>query len=98
MLPTGQWTTDIDFDGKPDDPGINGVVVELLTTKGYSVNVNGDAVAPDPEPETNPNPERPRYVIRDKETGAYLTNVDNNPTAYQYTFDGPVTYTTENDY
>lgn len=42
LLPTGKWTTDIDFDGKPDDPGINGVKVELLTKKGYSVNVNGE--------------------------------------------------------
>ena len=47
LLPTGKWTTDIDFDGKPDDPGINGVKVELLTKKGYSVNVNGEAVIAD---------------------------------------------------
>ena len=98
LLPTGKWTTDIDFDGKPDDPGINGVKVELLTKKGYSVNVNGEAVIADPDPDSNPNPEKTRYVVIDEETGQPKTIVENNTNSYQYTFDGPVTYTTESDY
>lgn len=98
LLPTGKWTTDIDFDGKPDDPGINGVQVELLTKKGYSVNVNGEAVMADPDPDSNPNPEKTRYVVIDEETGQPKTIVENNTNSYQYTFDGPVTYTTESDY
>lgn len=98
LLPTGKWTTDIDFDGKPDDPGINGVKVELLTKKGYSVNVNGEAVIADPDPDSNPNPEKTRYVVIDEETGQPKTIVENNINSYQYTFDGPVTYTTESDY
>ena len=98
LLPTGKWTTDIDFDGKPDDPGINGVKVELLTKKGYSVNVNGEAVIADLDPDSNPNPEKVRYIVIDEETGQPKTIVENNTNSYQYTFEGPVVYTTESDY
>ena len=43
MLPS-KWTTDLDGDGKADDPGINGVKVELLTESGNPCNVDGEAV------------------------------------------------------
>ena len=52
----------------------------------------------DPDPDSNPNPEKTRYVVIDEETGQPKTIVENNTNSYQYTFDGPVTYTTESDY
>ncbi|MFR9194153.1 MAG: hypothetical protein ACLVK8_02050 [Ruminococcus sp.] len=71
---------------------------ELLTKKGYSVNVNGEAVIADLDPDSNPNPEKVRYIVIDEETGQPKTIVENNTNSYQYTFEGPVVYTTESDY
>ena len=65
-------TTDINFDGEFDDPGVNGVTVELLTKSGYAVNKDGQAIAPDPDPSTNTEPDTTRYVLIDEETGEYI--------------------------
>ncbi len=35
---------DVDYDGEPEDPGVNGVFVELLNESGQPVNRDGEAV------------------------------------------------------
>lgn len=52
----------------------------------------------DLDPDSNPNPEKVRYIVIDEETGQPKTIVENNTNSYQYTFEGPVVYTTESDY
>lgn len=81
-------TKDLDFDGQPDDPGINNVLVELLTENGYPANKLGEAVV---EVEENGVT---KYILIDEETG--LKAQDANGT-YLYTTEGPATYTTEAD-
>lgn len=81
-------TKDLDHDGQIDDPGINGVKVELLTENGYPANKLGQAVV---EVEENGVT---KYIMIDETTG--LKAKDANGT-YLYTTEGPATYTTEAD-
>ncbi|MDE5995334.1 MAG: hypothetical protein K2G56_00265 [Eubacterium sp.] len=85
----GRWlldkaTKDLDYDGDIDDPGINGVKVELLSAKGYPVNKLGEAVV-----EVDG-----RYCLIDENTGLLKRDTANN---LMYTTLGPVSYTTEKD-
>lgn len=80
---------DLDGDGKPDDPGINGVKVELLTASGYPCNVDGQAVVP----ATDLGSKGGYYVI-DESTGSYrLVNG-----MRQWTAKGPAVTYTQSDY
>ena len=79
-------TKDLDYDGIHDDPGINGVLVELLSENGYPVNKLGEAVVE--EEGTG------KFILIDEATG--LKKKDVNGT-YLYTINGPATYTTEAD-
>ncbi|MFQ9922888.1 MAG: SdrD B-like domain-containing protein [Beduini sp.] len=79
-------TKDLDYDGINDDPGINGVLVELLSENGYPVNKLGEAVVE--EEGTG------KFILVDEATG--LKKKDVNGT-YLYTIYGPATYTTEAD-
>ncbi len=86
---TGRWlldkaTKDLDYDGDIDDPGINGVKVELLTEKGYPVNRLGEAVVE----------KDGRYFKIDEETGKILKDEHGTDV---YTAYGPMSYTTEKD-
>ena len=81
---------DLDNDGKNDDPGINDVVVELLTEHGRPANKEGEAIK-----EIDG-----KYVILNDETGEPEltgTGVDNQ-VVYRYSTSGPATFTTESDY
>ncbi len=85
----GRWilkqaTKDLDYDGNVDDPGINGVKVELLTEKGYTSNRNGEAVIE----------KDGRYILIDEGTGKIKTDSFGKP---MYTEYGPLSYTTEKD-
>ena len=79
-------TKDLDYDGVNDDPGINGVLVELLSENGYPVNKLGEAVVE--EAGTG------KFILVDEATG--LKKKDVNGT-YLYTIYGPAAYTTEAD-
>ncbi|MDE6111187.1 MAG: hypothetical protein K2F65_04635, partial [Eubacterium sp.] len=85
----GRWilekaTKDLNYDGKIDDPGINGVKVELLSAKGYPVNKLGQPVVVVGD----------RYCLIDENTGLLKRDTTNN---LMYTTLGPVSYTTEKD-
>ncbi len=85
----GRWlfnkaTKDLDHDGKLDDPGINGVKVELLSEKGYPVNRLGEPVV-----EVDGN-----YYIIDEDTGNIALDTTGTPA---YTIYGPEYYITEKD-
>lgn len=85
----GRWlfskaTKDLDYDGKLDDPGINGVKVELLSEKGYPVNRLGEPVV-----EVDG-----KYLIIDENTGKIALSTSGQPT---YTIYGPEYYITEKD-
>ncbi len=84
-----EYTNDFDGDGQLDDPGINNVVVELLTEKGYPANVDGQAVAP------NPDASQGGYFVIDEETGEYALTIDGN---HIWTDKGPAVTTTTKDY
>ncbi len=83
---------DLDGDGTADDPGINGVLVELLSKNGRPVNKDGQAVMENPDlPGT--------YIILDDETGLPDLIDEGSPTErYQITQNGPVSFVTESDY
>lgn len=85
----GRWlfnkaTKDLDYDGELDDPGINGVKVELLSEKGYPVNRLGEPVV-----EVGG-----KYLIIDENTGKIALSTTGQPT---YTIYGPEYYITEKD-
>ncbi len=85
----GRWilkkiTKDLNEDGKPDDPGINGVKVELLSPAGYPVNQEGELVAVVDG----------RYCLVDEATGELLLDTTDKPI---YTIYGPEVYITEKD-
>ena len=82
-------TTDLDFDGENDDPGINGVKVELLTEAGYPCNMDGEPVMSDPGGSG-------KYVVIDETTGNPAIN-DMAGTMI-YSMYGPLSFTTESDY
>ncbi|SCH12423.1 Serine-aspartate repeat-containing protein D precursor [uncultured Ruminococcus sp.] len=86
-------TTDLDFDGKEDDPGINGVKVELLTVKGYPANRDGQAVAA----EIIDGQETGQYLVLDEETGLPITDPLTGKQEYSLA-GGPVAFETESDY
>ena len=85
----GRWllekkTKDLDYDGEIDDPGINGVKVELLTENGYPVNRLGEAVVE----------KDGKYCVIDESTGKIKTDTMGSSI---YTTYGPMSYTTEKD-
>ena len=67
-LQVSKLTTDLDFDGIPDDPGINHVKVELLSENGYVVNRNGEAIT-----EVKRDGEGVKYALIDEATGEIQT-------------------------
>ena len=77
-------TKDVDYDGEIDDPGINGVKVELLSENGYPVNRFGEPVVDIDG----------KYYLIDEATGEFAYDTTGNPT---FTTAGPVSYTTEKD-
>ena len=79
-------TKDLDYDGIHDDPGINGVLVELLSENGYPVNKLGEAVVE--EEGTG------KFIKIDETTGMKMTDVNGT---YEYSLYGPTAYTTEAD-
>ncbi len=81
-------TKDLDFDGTLDDPGINGVTVELLTALGYPANKEGEAVA-----EIEESGET-KYILVDEGTGLPKFNEYGG---YEYTLLGPVSVETKDD-
>ena len=83
-------TTDLDFDGELDDPGINGVVVQLLNPNGYPVNREGQTITKVED----------EYVLADPQTGEPLLieNPDGLAVYQNSKFGGPVEYVTESDY
>lgn len=80
---------DFDGDGLLDDPGINGVKVELLTENGYPSNCNGQAVV------ENPDSEQGGYFVIDETTGEYL--LDDTGVKIHTNLGPQVTYT-QSDY
>lgn len=92
----GRWifkkaTKDLDMDGQVDDPGINGVKVELLSEKGYPVNRDGEPVAPQIDAQGN---KTGKYCVVDEDSGnCKLDTVG----ATVFTKYGPESYTTEKD-
>ena len=92
-LKSADMLTDLNFDGQPDDPGINGVVVELLNEYGLPVNRDGqvsvwmDGVAGDGSG---------RWVQCDQQTGEPLLNAGGG--YINADAGAPYTYTTESDY
>jgi hypothetical protein len=84
-----EYTEDFDGDGILDDPGIDNVVVELLTENGYPSNVDGQAVV------KNPDESQGGYFVIDEETGEYATTIDGN---HIWTNKGPAVTTTTKDY
>ena len=80
---------DLDNDGKNDDPGINGVKVELLTENGRPANKEGEAI----------KVINGKYIILNDKTGEpELLDADTDHPRYRYSTSGPATYTTESDY
>lgn len=92
----GRWllnkaTVDLDGDGTADDPGINGVKVELLSEKGYPVNRDGQPVVAEKD---SSGKETGKYLVVNEETGDY--KIDNNG-AKVYATNAPEFFTTEKD-
>ena len=91
-LQVSKLTTDLDFDGIPDDPGINHVKVELLSENGYVVNRNGEAIT-----EVKRDGEGVKYALIDEATGEIQTTGENQ--INRYTDCGPAAaYISESDY
>ena len=84
---------DLNGDGKvdkKDDPGINGVKVELLTEHGRPANKDGEAIQ---------KTEDGKYLIINDETGQPELNDEGSSTErYRYSTSGPATFDTESDY
>lgn len=92
----GRWllnktAVDLDGDGNADDPGINGVMVELLSEKGYPVNRDGQPVVAEIN---GSGKETGKYLVVNEETGDY--KIDNNG-ARVYATNGPEVFATEKD-
>lgn len=87
---------DLDNDGILDDPGINGVLVELLSENGRPVNKEGIPVAKESD---YTGTESNKYIIIDDETGKPVIDGEGTDTErYQYSSTGPATYISESDY
>ena len=88
---------DLDYDGKPDDPGVNGVKVELLNEWGVPVNRNGEAVAQVRESTTS---SKMIWVKADAKTGKPIRGIYGyEPITTAEGVDlGAYVYTTESDY
>ena len=84
-----ELTTDFDGDGVNDDPGINGVQLELLTENGYPCNVDGEAVI------ANTENDKGGYFVIDEATGQYKVDIDG---IRIWTSKGPATTVTQSDY
>ena len=103
---TGQWTglygdglhtadilEDVNFDGKVEDPGINGVKVELLNEYGLPCNRDGEVAVLRNDELTN---FEDAWVVADPRTGVPLRNeLDGYIGA---TTGEPYSYVTESDY
>lgn len=86
-------TQDFNGDGIPDDPGINGVKVELLTVNGYPCNKNGQAVVPISNVAGYEGKEDCYFII-DETTGRYKMHDEK---VRMTTEEGPVVMMTETD-
>lgn len=90
LLVKGTEKYDLNGDGKKDDPGVNGVKVELLTEHGRPANKEGEAIRVDDEG---------RYILVNDETGKdLLADEGTSQERPRYSTSGPATYTTESDY
>ena len=92
----GRWlfneaNVDLDYDGLPDDPGVNGVKVELLSEKGYPVNRDGQPVVAEKD---SSGKETGKYLVIDEASGSYKTDTSG---ARVYAITGPEVFTTEKD-
>ncbi|MEE0706285.1 MAG: PASTA domain-containing protein, partial [Adlercreutzia sp.] len=89
---------DVNHDDVAEDPGINGVLVELLNENGVPVNRNGEAVVQVRESKTS---DKMVWVKANPKTGEALTNVyggyDLASTNENIEL-GAYTFTTESDY
>ena len=90
---SGAKLKDLDYDGAADDPGIDGVKVELLNEFGLPVNRDGQAVR---FVEGVGQEHGGLWVQCDPETGEPLLNDQGSPIVA--TAGGPYTYGTERDY
>lgn len=84
---------DLDYDGTPDDPGVNGVTVELLNEYGLAVNRDGQVVR---EIKDAAGAGQDRWVQCDAKTGEPLRNSGGG--YVNADAGGPVSFTTESDY
>ena len=90
--------TDLDYDGVPDDPGINGVKVELLNKWGVPVNRLGEAVT---QVRESASSSKMIWVKAEAQTGAPLRDIvgDYQLVTTDENVDlGAYVYTTESDY
>ncbi len=84
---------DLDFDGQPDDPGVNGVVVELLNENGFPVNRDNQVAV---WLEGAAGDGSGRWIQCDPVTGEPLLNAGGG--YINADAGAPYTYTTESDY
>ena len=84
---------DLDGDGAPDDPGINGVRVELLNKHGLPVNRNGEAVKWLDGIGVH---QQGLWVVCDPQTGEPIKDASGSYVVAEA--GGPLSYTTESDY
>ncbi len=94
---TAKLLNDLDYDGVPDDPGVNGVKVELLNEWGVPVNRNGEAVV---QVKMDANSSKLTWVKADPKTGAAVKGLYGyEPVTTADNVDlGAYVYTTESDY
>ena len=88
---------DLNNDSQLDDPGVNGVLVELLSENGRPVNKEGEAVAK--ESDFNGGTETGKYIVLDDTTGnPVLLDPGTDRERFRYSTSQPATYVSESDY
>ncbi len=94
---TSALMKDLNYDGKPDDPGVNGVKVELLNEWGVPVNREGQAVT---QVKMDSTSSQLTWVKADTKTGAAIRGLYGyEPVTTAEGVDlGAYVYTTESDY